>query len=681
MERIPLLPGLVDEAQKPRVDVLVPNGTPLGAQLKVKGVGWDTTVGPTTAPASSPKLKGVSRTEHVEEGGGKLHFAGSLDLDIDLEEDVEIPAGDDDATGGGSSDAGGTETDPTAARDDGRSLEIKAQAVPKRFVPHRAALQAWFDASSAEDVFARAAGGFVPIRSELYVAATIGPLSAAIGAKLYGDLEIVTTVPLGTTARQVQVNFTGTAELIIPGGPDFPSLAISDLGLLLTLSRTGAGARRLEIEVVPPEQQHVTLPERVGMRIEWSGDPMIAEISTGSLGEIELPDDDALRSLAAKSSFLRRVDVAGLRSRAATALDLGERITFVVAREDAAVLLRGDARRAKAESAIHRIGCLLWDDAFAAAATAKLFPEPVLTEEGHPILPTLDWVLFHRRRDKDCGPAPVVTPPPPPPPPAATACHEVFRLDDPAAIEQVQAFIQEGALDQARRLLTPLGTVTFNEGSSTVADAGTIVSRWGAAAPPQSVWPYRVDGEPGVGDQALVEARARAIAALVGGTDIGVFGGPVDGPLDPCGVWTLLVPSGEAPPATLRHEVYWALNDSDGEFLKELQDNREIVRAVASGRLRRSGHAVFPSGSDGLIEAESSLTEINLDGLAEATDGFVFTGPVDVAGEPLELQANTCAVKIADIVNEGFGAQILEAADQTGWPAGAAAITVVVAVG
>jgi hypothetical protein len=667
MERISLLEGLADAARKTRVDVLVPDGQPLDAQLVVAGRGWDTTVGISEAVEEAPDMRGVTRTERVEEGGGALHFAGALDVDLAALEKKAAAT----APKVREAVASLADTAPNVTVSDRVRLE-------ERYWPRRATAEVWLTASCLEDVFGLA-GGSVPVRAEASVGVTAGPLSAAASGKVFGDLEILQTGPLGTRARQVRVAFTGMAELDLPGGPRIDPVPLKGIEMLLTRSTAAAGVRRLDVELVPPPKSRTDeLEQSIGLRVEWSGTPLVATISTLSLENIPR-DSEKLGALIARTTLTRQIDVASLGRRLDEAFR--GRVTLATAREDAAVLQPGDDRRTRATAAIERLACLLGDEAFVRAALAKLFPAPTLEDAGQRILPTLDWVLFHRRRDKDCGPAPA-PPAAPPEPEPATACQEVFRLDDPATIERVQALIQKGALDDARRFLTRLGTVTFAEGSSEVADAGTVAARWGDAPAPVRAWPYWVATDEGAGDAALRRARVRAVAALVGAQEVEIAGGEVDGPLGPCGFWTLLEPRPQAPPATVRHEVHYLRNDSDAGLVEALRKERRVLETIATGELPHEGHAVFRSGDATIVDDESELPPLPFTYEPHGHEVLVFRGPVDVSAEPLEDQAKTIADRLVEgRLADSFDVSVLDAATQEGWPAGAAVIAIVVVTG
>lgn len=70
---------------------------------------------------------------------------------------------------------------------------------------------------------------------------------------------------------------------------------------------------------------------------------------------------------------------------------------------DAAVLAPGNPAHDASLAALEAIGGALGDAGFAAAAARKLFPPPDPATEPAVLRATRDWVLFHRRRDKDCG--------------------------------------------------------------------------------------------------------------------------------------------------------------------------------------------------------------------------------------------------------------------------------------
>lgn len=678
MERISLLKGLADATQKPKVDVLVPNGTPAGRELELLGRGWDTTVGAGAAgaklPYGSTELRGVTRTEVLATGGGALHFAGAVGVDL-----PEL----------GGRDEGAAVTD--VSNDTGEATEVGTRSrlsvgnVPAQLAPRRAEAQVWFTASCLEDLFSQDSGS-VPLRAELAVAASVGPLSVAAAGTVFGEARIRSTAIGKNGARRVRVTFTGVAQAELGGGIELDPLTIPPVDLVLTL-RQEQGGGRVDIQYVPPEELEERLDEAIAVRVEWSGTPAVATISTLALRNVR-GQTQRIQAFAAKRSFKTaegaEAAVEGAAAEEGVAADLEqaleERITFVVAREDAAVLDPDDVRHRRAEDAVERIGCLLDDETFTAEALATLFPPPSVVGLRK-ILPTLDWVLFHRRRDKDCGEVAAPAPPRPPVPPA-TVCHSVFRLES-GQIESVQALIQEGRLEEARRLLTPLGTVTFDEETSNVVDAGTVAARWGAAAPAVRAWPYWVDGDPEAGSTAVREARVRAIGALVGAGDgLELFGGEVDGPLEPCPVWTLLEAEAEAPPATVRHEVHYLRQDSDFDLIERLRKEPAIVEAIAAGEVPQLGHAVFESGGETIVEADSNLPPLPFTWLPDAYEVLVFRGPVDVSTEPLASQAKVIAGRLVDgRFNESFNVSVLDAATQDGWPADASVISVVSVTG
>jgi hypothetical protein len=656
MERISLLEGLADPERKPRVDVLVPNGTVAPREQAVRGRGWDTAVGAgeagTALPYGDTQLRGVTRTETLAAGGGALHFAGGVAVELPQRAQKAV-----------------------AELENVEMRKLSLARLPAGLQPRRAAAQLWLTATCADDVFSRDSGS-VLVRAELAAAASVGPLSVAGRGTLFGELTIRSTSLTRSGARRVRVTFNGMAQAELGGDLELDPVTVPPVDLLLTLRQDGADGR-LDVQWLPPEEVEEKLEEPIALRIEWAGAPALATISTLSLRNVR-GQTAQLKAFAErrKVSFDTEA-VSGVEEALDQALE--ERVTVVVAREDARVLAPEDTRRRLAEDRIERIGCLLGDEAFTADALATLFP-PLALAGAQKLLATLDWVLFHRRRERDCGEEPRPAPPAPQPP-RATVCHSVFGLE-PHLIERVQELIQNGRLAQARKLLRPLGEVAFDLETSEIVDAGTVAARWGGAPPPVRAWPYWVDGDPEAGSAAVREARVRAIAGLVGAREeLDVFGGPVEGRLEPCPVWVLLE-AAEPQVATVRHEVYYLRQDSDFNLIEQLREGRRVLEAIAAGAVPHEGHAVFERGSDAIVVAESDLPPLPFTWEYEAYEALVFRGPVDVAGEPIDGQGKAIADRIASgRFAQSFGVSVLDAATHDGWPEGASVITIVTVTG
>lgn len=127
-----------------------------------------------------------------------------------------------------------------------------------------------------------------------------------------------------------------------------------------------------------------------------------------------------------------------------------------------------------AVAALTIVGAALKEQTFVAEKTKLLFPPPPPAQTAQAIRATRDWVLFHRRRTKQCE---VV---------GATRTYQVYEAAVPAG--SVNEVVPQGTPTAAEILsataedlkpFVPIGSVSFNAGASTpIGDLAALKGAW-----------------------------------------------------------------------------------------------------------------------------------------------------------------------------------------------------------
>ncbi len=140
-----------------------------------------------------------------------------------------------------------------------------------------------------------------------------------------------------------------------------------------------------------------------------------------------------------------------------------------------------DSNHVRAVEALEFAAVALNNPTFVTEKSALLFPSVPETDSGNAIRATHDWVLFHRRRNKDCD---VKTEP------KVTVCQTIFRAKSrtsfTGAVRAIEEMIKAGGGDLNAVIsefgLVNLGDVLFEERSAKVAGDGKtlndVVTAW-----------------------------------------------------------------------------------------------------------------------------------------------------------------------------------------------------------
>jgi hypothetical protein len=125
-----------------------------------------------------------------------------------------------------------------------------------------------------------------------------------------------------------------------------------------------------------------------------------------------------------------------------------------------------------------------------------------------PIVATLDWVFFHRRREKQCGGEP--------PAPVKTRVYQVFHLADDFRVQDiVAAFADPQRAAALAKRLKLVGPAEFKAGTDElVTPAATFLAAWQAVQPRNSVF-SAVVATPGHDDDNIESARLVSVFKVI----------------------------------------------------------------------------------------------------------------------------------------------------------------------
>lgn len=128
---------------------------------------------------------------------------------------------------------------------------------------------------------------------------------------------------------------------------------------------------------------------------------------------------------------------------------------------------------------------------------------------ARPILATLDWVFFHRRREKQCGGEP-------PAPPVKTRTYQIFHLADDFRVDDIKAAFADPQSAQAfAKRLRAVGPAEFGAGTAElVTPAASLLAAWQAVQPRNRVF-SAVVATPGSDDDNVERARLDSVFKVI----------------------------------------------------------------------------------------------------------------------------------------------------------------------
>ena len=468
MERISLLQGLADPANKPRVDILVPDGQLVSDASQTVGAAFDATLvgfetitatkdgapGSVAAPVetleptggtlvrslmSALSARGVARGE-VRDDGAAFYFAGAGRTGEALRK-------------GGVLQTGPTDVNAPAIPVDYKAPDIQVSpyaevvaAAARRLVRNRMAERPLDDATKVYETRVDGLSGAYVDNAHsadvqaVWLSLRIGANPLALGPGDTTDLRRA-HADGGSSAKPVidELNFAGELRVreqaaragatrlagVLRGDATFRIGGVRKahaLNVPVTLIQKGDGGAGA-LEVTLPLRSTETVVVRLVGGARWKGAPTLA------IGTVEIAET----LIGSKSNQ---------GSNQAT-LAIGERMNL---REDPDVMTPGNARRTEALQGLDILEAVLDEPGFRASAERALFPPAVSDTSETLIRPTADWVLFHRRRESSCdccGTQSQLT--------LKTRTYRLYVVDqDRTAKEQ-----QLATLDYVRKIRTP----------------------------------------------------------------------------------------------------------------------------------------------------------------------------------------------------------------------------------
>lgn len=670
MERISLVQGLADPDAKPRVDVLVPEGVVERREIEVTGRGYVMSLelarktlpfvfvgmqgskdgGKTSTGQLARGLVagtqfserqvffGAARGDATSSGGLQFHYAGLLDPRPDK-------------SGKSSKDPGvRVRSFEEAVRGD-REEALLTDLVAEKSVVRRSE-GIWVTMQVDKDPFRMGAGEVATTTFEVaFGIQRIVVGNSAMGGVVLtfaGDL-LRDTNQSGIVGDAVQTRLTGdlTGRIVADGGANEQVLPRRSVQERVVVRRDASGKTAIDVEPLLFLTQLGTRLDLYLGRLWTSADRARVEArlrgSRKGEGKKSLKDD------------------RGDTSMTLFAADQQIDPTVAEANHQAHVA---------SLAALESIGRALGEPDFARVPSLKLFPPPTEALGELVVRGTRDWVLFHRRRHKDCGVVAETRP-------VASSVYRVLhvRVTPGSDLEILRGALESddgGALSAFD--VRSIADVEFAPGiASLTSPAGDLTAEWElripedaevvfAAIATRSESPDDVD--------LLAQTRLNAVSEVLGtvvdrraGRDEEVL--PVLPTALPSGEKTGVIVVATEEVGTQCHDV-WRM-EGDGARVKALQV--AIGGAGAAGLeavfeefgLQRVDRVQFRNGSADVHEASdgSLLAEWN-----DAGDGVPFQGlvlfqdPNAAAGLPAAEVARAQAAHVASRIHSDAAAPV-----------------------
>lgn len=454
MERISLLSGLDHPADKPKVDILVPDGTILEVARTGLRNGFETqlTLLPPFSDLLSPSLSGapapgqgervsqpslvfngVTRLAVLPSGGGAIYSAGFIparQFIVDL--------------------ASVGETATATAR----STAIGGVSGLPRFGP---SYGYWLSLTSEKNVFAMSQNEVASVTGRAIIAETATGLSVFADLRVWGEFQV--TAP-GASAVTGQLSVVGIAIVKHGTAPATTQAQNFHLTTRVVLSSPIAGGSRVDITV-----QDVS-GEDIFFNAEWGKDPITA--------------------FAGVTTTRASTSASASTTSNSTARSTISSSTLAVTSElhpNADVYQVTNARHGQAISGLQLVGTALGDTSFVNTASNLLFPQLPPASNELIVRGTRDWVLFHRRRTRQCS---VEAKAPPLAPPRQYRLYWQELIDDASLSSKlgiVKNWLHGNGIAPAQPFVL-VADVEFQGGvAALISNPGSILTDWPAKTP------------------------------------------------------------------------------------------------------------------------------------------------------------------------------------------------------
>jgi hypothetical protein len=623
MERISLLQGLDDPKNKPKVDVLVPDGAV--AAGAAQALGWDTRISVSSrafglrsgrvAAAQSLRTsvmlvaRGAGRSSGDVDGSFEFRFAG---------EQQPLAAGSNLA--GDAGDA--TSTQQTLLSVYGR---IRCSRNPFELSPG--------------DTFRLDGEGAA---GEAFSSRSVGALGTA-----EAEFTVDTHEQLGAGGERVVASGSISGQGHTVGASSDSASGSLEVELRLDLD-TGTTPPTVEAHLRKAGSEGGDDEDDLIVWATWRGTPLEILAAAGPTG--------ADPAVADNRVIIHRAGETG-----ATAPPIRQVLAAAELRRSDQVFDDGNPAHEAAQLSLQTLATVLHDSRYTGEIEQQLFARET-SGGGGVLTATRDWVLFHRRRIKDCDIAP---PPTAPPPPVATTKHRIMFVEG-ERLTRVRSALKAGNLAAALKLSQQVGDAEFDEGTANLrTSAATLKSQWVALASsaPQAA---AVAAE-SLGADTLLRAQAKTAAEACGSGGLKPFE-TFAVPGTPTGYEAVSFFAGLPKVADVGYAVFGTANF---DLLKRLEQSLDLDAFLSLGTqvARNLGtvsfeHGTTNAGSNNLVAWSTVMA-------GEPIDAFVFTRPGQSTSEDVEAQVNE--ILKLDGAPTGAGAvtpKLLESKTESQWPVG-----------
>ncbi len=550
MQRISLLRGLDNPKDKEAVDVLVPDGQILSA-ASAQGAAWEVRLASSAKAEATLSTRiqrnvmtGAARSEQQGDGAISFYFAGLLETasrdtalaelkawagtrdngleqtlwkSVDLTRNVVAEAAV--KRGRARAAAAAAAAEPTPQELASRFTALREQSVAYRLKAlERVATTATTAGIRHFEGLKTATGGSDNDHTAMWLAmrAETDPLAVAEGSRVDMSLDLSLISPKSGGTQYIDIGIVG-AQLIVDarvtsGQRVLVQGTLRGAAIIAGLVGTLANAQRGLQFSVPVILSSEPTDDGRATRVEVDFSALLFD-NRGFLGLERL----GVQVLTADES--KKAAVSITMSAQGVDLDLAARLL----RNDA-VLTLGNPLRAASETAIDVIATRESAPNFATTARSDLFGQRAPQKDSLSIRATLDWVLFHRRRDKQCGVAPTE-------PVLQQRRYELhhFKAANEEQMRVARAAVLAANAATIRKLgFAPVGAVAFEGGRSSIATpTAELLQDWQAAGPGSRM---RFGA---IGSQGAAQAEGDALAqARLAGLELTLAQGTLDRALE-----------------------------------------------------------------------------------------------------------------------------------------------------
>jgi hypothetical protein len=589
MDRISLVHGLDNPADKPKVDVLVPNGVFDGPKT-TPAQGWDATVvleprlleailgtqhlivAADVAP-NPVELRGFGRSAVLAGGGAEAQFAGQQ-----------------------------------------AQLSVAGAAPPPPFGGY-ASVE--FD----KNPFDLSAGDTFTVNAEGALADEIqSPFGDTVTAT--GTFTVDSRKQPSSGGIQVQAtgSLTGSGSTLAGSGDFGPA------GVKVQMTFAGNSAELIVASADGGDSQIV-------VKAEWSGTPLTAEVTATEVRP-EAPFE------IAKGQFVANANAFSTQN----------------------------PLRQEALAGLKTIATVLNDSRYTDVVPGKLFNAVAgSTPASRGLTATLDWVLFHRRREKNCSP--VVAAPP------TTQTYRVFMVS--ANPEEVDKIVQAVESDQAVTSFAAkqVGLVEFQDASDSLATgAAKVAADWQAVQPGPLIAHATVAVAAGQGDDTLLKTRVAAYQAAVHDVSTPVPDEQIvvhqpqlthlpSGPDGQILLFTTVAVE------TVGYQVLAALSDEGAAAIKMLVGSRNVDQFRADPQAHVIGTIAFEAGTSNVASQTLKQLDAQFNNRHMVLRAHVFTQPGQTTTEDVNSQVEMIMKEVGGDTAATFTMKTYEATADT-QPAG-----------